>query len=315
MKSFFPEKFLILIVDDNINNLQILRVILEAEGYQTTVANNGHDAINRVRVSKPDLIIIALIMSTMSGLELCDHLKSPLPLTTSPIILIRTIHEQEHLIEAFEKGVADTIIYPFNPAEILARVRTHLELKQTRYQLKQLVKEHEKLMNMLRKLASTDPLTGLWNRRHVLSVGYQEFNRACRYKRSLSVLMIDIDNFKQINDAYGHTMGDEVLKGVAKSIVGSLREADYCGRFGGEEFVTLLPETDSAGAVRVAERLRRRLEQITIGIGNQQVQMTVTVGVASYQSDDSNIEVIIQRANHALYQAKRQGYNRVALIA
>jgi len=129
----------------------------------------------------------------------------------------------------------------------------------------------------------------------------------------MSILMIDIDNFKEINDEYGHTMGDEVLKGVAKSIVGSLREADYCGRFSGEEFVTLLPETDSSGAVRVAERLRKRLEQITIGIGDKQVQMTVTVGVASYQLDDANIEIIIQRANKALYHAKSQGYNRVAL--
>ncbi|MEQ9357856.1 diguanylate cyclase [Coleofasciculus chthonoplastes] len=313
MKQFFPEKFLILIVDDNPNNLQILHVILEAEGYKTIVVSNGQDAIERVSIDKPDLIIMALTMPKMSGLELCDYLKSPPPLTTSPIILMRTIREQEYLIEAFEKGAADTITHPFNPAEIIARVRTHLELKQTQKQLNRLVKEHDKLTNLLRKLAITDPLTGLWNRRHFLTVGYQEFNRASRYKRFMSILMIDIDNFKQINDEYGHTMGDEVLKGVAKSIVGSLREADYCGRFSGEEFVTLLPETDSTGAVRVAERLRKRMEQITIGIGDKQVQMTVTVGVASYQLDDANIEVIIQRANKALYHAKSQGYNRVVL--
>ncbi|MEQ8969512.1 MAG: diguanylate cyclase [Coleofasciculus sp. C1-SOL-03] len=313
MKNFCPENFLILIVDDNPNNLQILHVILETEGYTTIAASNEEDAIERVRLDKPDLIIMALTMPKTSGLELCDHLKSPPPLTTSPIILMRTIREQEYLIEAFEKGAADTITHPFNPAEILARVRTHLELKQTQKQLNRLVQEQEKLTKLLRKLASTDPLTGLWNRRHFLTIGYQEFNRACRYKRSLSILMIDLDNFKQINEEYGHTMGDEVLKGVAKSIVGSLREADYCGRCGGEEFVTLLPETDSAGAMRVAERLRKRLEQITIGIGDKQVQMTVTVGVASYQLDDSNIEVIIQRAHKALYHAKSQGYNRVVL--
>jgi len=313
MKKFFPENFLILIVDDNPNNLQILHVILEAEGYKTIAASNEEDAIERVRLDKPDLIIMALTMPKKSGLELCDYLKSPPPVTTSPIILMRTIREQDYLIEAFEKGVADTITHPLNPAEILARVRTHLELQQTQKQLKRLVKEREKLTNLLRKLASTDPLTGLWNRRHLLTIGFQEFNRACRYKRSLSVLIVDMDNFKKINDEYGHTMGDEILKGVAKSIVGSLREADYCGRFGGEEFVTLLPETDSAGAMRVAERLRQGVEQITIGIGEEQVQMTVTVGVASYQLDDSSIEVIIQRANQALYHAKSQGYNRVVL--
>lgn len=313
MKKFFPENFLILIVDENPNNLQILHVILEAEGYKTIAASNEKDAIERVRFDKPDLIIMALTMPKTSGLELCDYLKSSPPVTTSPIILMRTIREQDYLIEAFEKGVADTITHPLNPAEILARVRTHLELQQTKKQLNRLVKEQEKLTNLLRKLASTDPLTGLWNRRHLLTIGFQEFNRACRYKRSLSVLIVDMDNFKQINDEYGHTMGDEILKGVAKSIVGSLREADYCGRFGGEEFVTLLPETDSAGAMRVAERLRQGVEQITIGIGEEQVQMTVTVGVASYQLDDSSIEVIIQRANKALYHAKSQGYNRVVL--
>lgn len=315
MKPFLPENFLILVVDDNPNNLQIIHVILEAEGYKTILASDGESAIERVQLDKPDLIIMALTMPKMSGLELCDYLKSPPPLTLSPIIMMRTIREQEHLIEAFEKGIADTITYPFNPAEILARIRTHLELQETQKKLDLLTKEHEKTIKILKSLALTDPLTGLWNRRHFVTVCYQEFNRSCRYKRALSVLIIDIDNFKKINDAYGHTMGDEVLKGVAKSIVGSLRDADYCGRFGGEEFVTLLPETDTPGAIHVAERLRKRIEQITIGIGTEQVQMTVTIGVASYQLNDSSIEVIIQRANKALYQAKRQGYNRVGLIS
>jgi diguanylate cyclase (GGDEF)-like protein len=311
MKSFNPENCLILVVDDVSDNLQLIALILEKRGYETTFATNGQQALERVQSAKPDLILLDFMMPQMNGLEVCERLKANPELAEIPIIFLTASHEHEHLIQAFEKGAVDYITKPFSTPELLARVRTHLELKYTRESLKNLLDKQAQLTKELEKLANTDPLTGVWNRRYFLNLCEAEINRACRYNRLFSVLILDLDHFKKINDIYGHAVGDEVLIAMTIIVQNSLRKVDFLGRFGGEEFVVLLPETNLDMAVNVAERIRDSLEKTVIPIEEKQVKITASIGVSTYQLEDQKIDVVLQRADQALYQAKNQGRNRV----
>ncbi|MCL1471752.1 diguanylate cyclase [Argonema antarcticum] len=314
MNSLKPENCLILVVDDVSENLQLIALILEKRGYETTFATSGQQALERVQTAKPDLVLLDFMMPEMNGMEVCEKLKANPDVADIPIIFITASHEQEHLIQAFEKGAVDYITKPFKTPELLARVRTHLELRYTRDQLKKSLADQAKLTKNLERLANTDPLTGVWNRRYLLTLCEQEINRAYRYKRLFSLLMLDLDHFKQINDIYGHAVGDEVLIAMTKVVQYCLREVDFWGRFGGEEFVVILPETNLDAAVDVAERIRQNLEKTAISVEGEQVKITVSIGVSSYQLDDQKIDVVLQRADKALYEAKNQGRNRIALF-
>lgn len=311
MTAFKPENCLILVVDDVSQNLQLIAEMLEKVGYETTFATSGEQALDRIKDAHPDLILLDLMMPGMNGLEVCDKLKSEPKLAEIPVIFLTASQEQHHLLQAFEKGAVDYVNKPFNPRELLARVRTHLELKYTRDRLRQLLTEQAKLAQELEKLATTDPLTGVWNRRHLFALAQQEMNRALRYERPFSLLLIDIDRFKQVNDVYGHAVGDEVLIVMAENVVNFLRSSDFFGRWGGEEFVVVLPETDLNTALPVAERIREKLANIVIYTGEQKVQITVSIGVARYKWGDTKIYTILQRADQALYKAKNKGRNCV----
>jgi diguanylate cyclase (GGDEF)-like protein len=312
MKPFHPEEFLILIVDDIPQNLQVIGDILEDVGYETTFATSGEQALERAKIAHPDLILLDLMMPEMNGLQVCEHIKSDPKLAVITIIFLTASNEKNHLIQAFNLGAVDYITKPFNPQELLSRVRTHLELKSTRDQLKEALQQQFKLTQELEKLATIDALTQVWNRRQLLQIGQHEINRAKRYNRDLSVLMIDIDHFKKINDTYGHGVGDEVLKTVAQTMLKSIRIADRLGRFGGEEFVIFLPESDSKGANHLAERIRKIIANLIISAPDVDFSLTVSIGVATYQNHQS-LEDVIKRADDALYQAKNQGRNRVVM--
>ncbi len=312
MTPFYAQDFLILVVDDVSQNLQVLGEMLEQVGYETTFAVSGYQALERVKTAKPDLILLDLMMPEMNGLEVCEKLQVNPGLAEIPVIFLTASQEQAHLLLAFEKGAVDYVTKPFNAPELLARVRTHLELKYTRDKLKELLQEQEKLSKELERLATTDPLTGVWNRRHLFALAEQEINRAARYQKPFSILMIDIDKFKQINDNYGHSIGDEVLIIMAKVTLQCLRKADFFGRFGGEEFVAVLPETNMDEAAIAADRIRQDIAKIVIySQQDNQINITVSIGIATYSSEDQTIDTIMQRADQALYLAKSQGRNRV----
>ncbi|MBR8826413.1 MAG: PleD family two-component system response regulator [Gomphosphaeria aponina SAG 52.96 = DSM 107014] len=304
MEEFNPEKFLILVVDDNITNIQLVGSILNKIGYDSTFATNGNLAIERVKSVKPDLILLDLMMPDINGLEVCKIIKSHEEYKDIPIIFLTASNEQENLIQAFERGAVDYIVKPFNKPELLARVRTHLELKHTRDELRKTLIE-------LEKLATTDPLTNLPNRRHFFNLAEKELNQVFRDKHTFSILMIDVDHFTQINNTYLHSIGDEALKLVAKTIHESLRKVDFCGRLGGEEFVVFLPETNTPEAMIVAERLRKLVAEAFLIVNKQKVQMTVSIGVATYDPKDATIDAVLKRADEALYQAKDTGRNKV----
>lgn len=311
MTLFQPENCLILVVDDLSENLQLISLILEKRGYETTFAISGEQALERVKSAKPDLILLDFMMPQMNGLEVCEKIKANPELAEIPIIFLTASHEQDDLIQAFEKGAVDYITKPFSTPELLARVRTHLELKNAREHLKKLLDKQAQLNKKLENLANRDPLTGVWNRHYFLNLCEREISRAYRYNRLFSILIIDLDHFKKINDAYGHTIGDEVLIAITITVQNSIRKIDFLGRFGGDEFLVLLPETPVNVAVDMAETIRDNLEKKVILAEEIEVRVTVSIGVSTYQLEDQNIDPVLQRADQVLDQAKNQGRNRV----
>ncbi|NET89851.1 MAG: diguanylate cyclase [Kamptonema sp. SIO1D9] len=311
MNKFNSKDFLILVVDDLNQNLQVIGDILENEGYETTFATSGEQAITRVQTAEPDLVILDLMMPEINGLEVCRILKQELKLHEIIVVFLTASNEKKYLIKAFEMGAVDYITKPFHAAELLARVKNHLELKQTRDELNKVLEQQKHLIEKLEKLATTDPLTGILNRRHFFNIANKEIDRYHRYNCNFSLLMLDIDHFKHINDSYGHSLGDEVLKSMTQTVLKSLRKADSFGRFGGEEFAILLPETDLETATEVAERIRKTIAKLTISTVDKLVKITVSIGVTTCKMKDESLEILLQRADKALYQAKKLGRDRV----
>jgi len=322
-RPFDPGSFLVLVVDDVSQNVRLSIEMLDQAGYETTFAMTGAEALMRVRSAQPDLILLDLMMPGMSGLQLCDRLKEDPILRDIPVLFVTASNEETHMLEAFQLGAVDYITKPFRSAELLARVRVHLELKQARDRLSQalnaLQRTHAQLQSAyteLGRLATTDPLTGLANRRHWMTLAKKEFQRSCRYQHPLSVLMLDLDHFKAVNDTYGHAVGDLALATATQAASSILRTQDCLGRYGGEEFVMLLPETDAAAAAIVAERIRKAIADPTITSlpSAPGLTLTVSIGGTSCQSTDTSIEAALNRADRALYQAKNRGRNRVMMV-
>jgi diguanylate cyclase (GGDEF)-like protein len=308
--SFQPENFLILVVDDIPQNLKVVGSMLDGVGYATTFAAGGQQALERVTRACPDLILLDLMMPEIDGLEVCRRLKANPQLRDIPIIFLTASHEQEHLVSAFQLGAVDYITKPFRKLELLARVRTHLELKHTTDQLKCALAE-------LERLAHVDPLTDILNRRSLFAAVEQEFNRASRYNAPFSLLMLDVDHFKQINDKYGHAVGDRALIALTKVVSDALRKVDVLGRYGGEEFVVMLPQTESQQALAVAHRIRLLVEAMAISMQEEnqtrldaeKLHITISVGVSTYRPGDTLVDKIFERADRALYCAKDAGRN------
>ncbi|MEM6502962.1 MAG: diguanylate cyclase [Cyanobacteria bacterium P01_C01_bin.89] len=309
-QEFQPQQFLVLVVDDAVGNLNLVGRILEQGNYETTFASHGVQALEQIPMVQPDLIVLDLIMPDISGLEVCRKLKENPKTNNIPVIFLTASDNKKDLVEAFAYGAVDYITKPFSAPELLARVKNHLELKHSRDLLKQAIAK-------LERLAKTDPLTGIANRRHWLTLANQEFKRAQRYESSFSILLIDLDHFKSVNDTYGHHAGDQVLVTTVKAIKSKLRQQDFFGRWGGEEFVVLLPETRLKSAETVAERLRATIEDLVKTPPEDQVYpyTTLSVGITSCGAKDINLDSIIQRADQALYQAKERGRNQGVVIA
>ncbi len=306
MKPFNPENFLILIVDDLGRNLQTVGSMLDREGYLTTFALSGPQALARIPMAQPDLILLDLMMPQMDGIQVCQQIKTEPAWREIPIIILSASNDSEQLLQAFKSGAVDYITKPFNSLELLARVKTHLKLKDTRDQLKQALAE-------LEVLATTDVLTGVANRRFLFTWAKQYFAQLDFQVPSLSVLMVDIDHFKDINDTHGHAMGDSTLRLVAQTIKQILRPEDCFGRFGGEEFVAFLPQTTILQAREIAENIRRTVGETALLVTGRAIHLTVSIGVANSQSTELTIEPALKRADDGLRQAKSQGRDRVVV--
>ncbi len=307
-----PERTRILVVDDVPDNVDILDARLSSRGYEVVTATNGQEALDRVHGEAPHLILCDVMMPVIDGFEVSRRIKSDTSLPFIPIILVTAKDTAEDIVEGLEAGADDYISKPYNFKELEARVRAMLRIKRLQDELDQKNRELEVANKRLRKLSITDGLTGLFNHRHVHELLRDEWERSLRSGEPVGVAMLDLDRFKSINDTYGHPTGDVVLYETARIISETAREIDMVGRYGGEEFIAILPNTDEEAAAHFAERVREAVEAHLYRDEDNEIHMTVSCGVASapLQGTDSP-EALLKMADEALYSAKTSGRNRV----
>jgi len=304
------KKPVILIVDDSPFNLQILREVTEDSGYEAVTVVNGRKALEFVKKQKPDLILLDIVMPQMDGYEVCKLLKSSEETKDIPIIFLTAKTEPEDIVKGFRFGAVDFVSKPFKAIELNARVKTHLELKRVRDELQEKNKQLQEAMNELERVATRDPLTNLFNRRYMMERMEQEVFRTKRTNRIFSLVLTDIDFFKKVNDTYGHDCGDFILKSLSKLMMETLRHQDVLVRWGGEEFLILLPETGTEGATVVSEKIRKKVEDSSFIYNDKEIKITMTFGVAEYSTTERIDDTII-RADKRLYEGKNSGRNKV----
>ena len=314
-------EFAILLVDDHPANLRVLLDALKNSGWKTFVAVNGEGAIRQAKLTQPDLILLDVMMPGMDGFETCRRLKQQQSTREIPVIFMTALSETINKLKGFDAGGVDYLTKPFEIRELVARVQVHLDLKRAQDKLAQkneeLQRVNEQLLSYQQQLehaAHTDPLTKLLNRRAIMTELRKEHQRVDRYQRPFSLLLGDIDHFKQFNDRFGHDCGDMVLVETANLLRRTIRAQDNVGRWGGEEFLLLLPETGEEGAVLMAERLRTALEHHRFEYQERSLSITMTFGLRVIEEKSLGVELALKHADQALYQGKEMGRNRVVLF-
>ena len=294
-----------LVNDSPIENANI-REVLSGDHDHLTVLDSFENASDLVCSVDPDVLIAGLAPANDDALRLCSLLRSVEQTRQLPILLIGEEDDVDRLIRALELGINDYITRPVDENELLARVRTQVRRKRYQDRLR------SSFLHKL-SLALTDSLTGLHNRRYLASHMEALMRRMAESRKPLSILMIDIDFFKAVNDTYGHSAGDEVLCEVAQRIARSVRGFDLAARYGGEEFVVVMPDTPLDIALTVADRLREKMARDAIALSDPAATVTVTVsiGVACSQGPEDSSNSVLKNADEALYRAKNEGRNRV----
>jgi len=263
----------------------------------------------KIALSEPlDVILCDLDMPGMDGFKFLSMIKTRKELQDIPVILVTGINDQDSKIRGLERGASDYLTKPYDPAELIARVKVQLKIKTLQDSLK---KSNQALM----ELSNTDPLTHLSNRRFLMKTLEKELQRCERSQKPMALIMVDVDHFKPVNDTYGHQQGDVVLQTLADQMKAHLRDYDLAARFGGEEFALVLPETALAEAVQVAERLRVAISELRIPTDHDEIRLTISLGVATYPHPKvRTVDNLILEADRALYNAKEKGRNRVETI-
>jgi two-component system, cell cycle response regulator len=302
----------ILVVDDHEDNIEVLRVRLESWGYGTDAVYDGAAALRYVEATPPDLILLDVMMPEVSGIEVARRIKANKSLPFIPIIMQTALDSTEAKVEGLEAGADDYITKPIDFAELKARLRSMLRIKRLQEALEEREKELLEVNERLRHMSQTDGLTGLDNRRHLNERLEEMFQHAQRLAEPFSCVMCDLDHFKSVNDTYGHQAGDEVLKQLATILNDEAREIDRVGRYGGEEFMLLLPGTVLDAAVTFAERVRKRIEGHTFSFPGGTLTRTASFGVSGWPHPKIKAcDSLVRTADDALYVAKETGRNRV----
>ncbi|MDO9238578.1 diguanylate cyclase [Methylicorpusculum sp.] len=295
----------ILIIDDAKENIVVLSRLLKSHG-NIIFAQNGEEGLLSAMQSIPDLILLDISMPGLDGFEVLMHLKQSPSTADLPVIFITGIPDSDTEEKGLTLGAVDYITKPFSSAVVKARVRHQLKLQRLTRALKE-------ANTRLTLLAMTDPLTGAHNRRYFIDMLKNEMSRARRYHHPMSLMVLDIDRFKAINDSFGHDVGDQVIIEVVKTSSEVLRKNDVFSRFGGEEFTILMPETTLEEAAQIAGRLCEKVSETQITTNDHQINFTISGGVAQLEDGDQTPEAILKRADIALYQAKQQGRNRIVV--
>lgn len=311
-------KMRVLVAEDDRSMLALLEAMLKSGGHDVTVARNGTEAMRLIEQVQPQVVITDWAMPEMGGIELCRRLREHADKRNVYVIILTAQESVDKLVEAFEAGVDDYLTKPLTPKIFFARLRAAQRLVQLQDELafdrEQLVRFSRELAGSnerLQRLALTDALTELPNRRFAMERLEQEWALSQRGERTLSCMMVDIDHFKSINDKFGHQVGDDALKHVADTLRRSARTQDVVCRYGGEEFVVICPDTDMEAAGQCAERLRLNVASARLESQAGHIELTVSVGIAEKLEGAGSIEDLLSRADECLYAAKQKGRNRV----
>ena len=281
----------ILLVEDDAFAREALLTLLTDDGYRVTAVADGVQAYQAACADPPALVISDVEMPHGGGFDLVRRLRTHTATAHVPIVLVSALSEPNRRVHGLDLGADDFVAKPVDYDELLARVRAHLRRAEER--------------EVLERRAMIDPLTGVLNRRGVSAALQRELRRARASHAPLSLLMIDVDRFKALNDTYGHQTGDTVLRHVASALTGAVRAVDHVGRYGGDEFVVILPDTAAGPAAALADRLRKvRLPALAVSSAGE-LEVTISIGAATLDDADT-AERLVERADQAMYRAKRK---------
>lgn len=300
----------VLVIDDSpAIREQVVRTLSEFSLFdQYKEAKDGLEGFKTLIESKADLVICDVDMPRMDGFKFLQLVESRPELQGVPIIMLTGMMDFNSKIKGLEQGASDYLTKPFDAGELVARVKVQLKIKSLQDELKN-------ANELLKRLTNIDHLTNLFNRRYLTEILDGEFFRARRNNEYLSLVIVDIDYFKKVNDTYGHQNGDIVLAAVASLAQRQLRAYDSAARYGGEEFVLVIPGTSLIGGAMVAERLRQAVLEHSFPAPMEDLTVTVSAGVATYPSPQvDSVDSLFRQADEALYRAKQSGRNRVEMM-
>ncbi|NMG27312.1 GGDEF domain-containing response regulator [Aromatoleum evansii] len=310
-----------LIVDDEPRTRAGLRAVLEQVHYEVHEAGDGREGMELALELQPQIMILDWKLPELDGPDLVRALRQTRIGQAIYMILLTRSDDDEHLVAAFEAGADDFIAKPLRPRVLAARLRAGQRVVRLQQEVE---REHEEIRHFasqlavtnrrLHEAALTDALTGFPNRRYAIDRIQQEWSAAQRWGRPLSCMIIDLDNFKQINDTHGHDVGDEVLRSAADALRGALRGQDVVCRTGGDEFLAICPETDLPHALSCAERLRNALDKLSLQAGDARVAISASIGVAMREHWMPDVDALMKQADLGAYLAKQKGRNRVATV-
>ena len=299
-----------LVADDDRGAIAILSKAIRGLGLEVTVAHTGTAAWEHLAgAGAPGLAIMDWMMPGLDGPEICRRIRQHPTLAATYVILLTSRDHRSDMLAGLDAGADDYIIKPFDLDELRARVHVGLRVARLQQRLAEQIDELRAAKDELSRAVSTDALTGLSSRRRWFDAASTEFMRARRYGHPLSLLLVDLDFFKRINDTYGHDTGDNVLKAFAGVLRKECRQSDVAGRLGGEEFAVLLAETALHAAREVAQRVVDRCRALAVPSPNGNATCTCSIGVAELTSEDQAVEAVLGRADRALYTAKHDGRN------
>jgi len=264
-------------------------------GYRADIASNGLEAVEAIERQKYDVVLMDVMMPEMDGYEVCRKIKENTDTKDIPIIFITAKTDENSIEKAYDIGGIDYVTKPFKPKELLAKVKRELYLQDTKKELK--------------LLASTDSMTKLYNRRYFTKMAEHSLDLSKRENKDLSIIMMDIDKFKNVNDTYGHQVGDDVIITLANKLLKYQRKSDIVCRYGGDEFVIIFNRMNMNQVKSIIQRIVKKIESTLLKYKDDLIKITISIGLTRHKKGDT-FEELLKRADYALYQAKvkRNGY-------